>query len=117
MLKMTHKSCIDFSFFSDTEDGFPGFDIGIFQSCEEAERVALRYRQEVPGFKDYDCDYSILGIPVWNDEVIEESLYFSGLELDEQGDEIDYQRFNLYSVKQKNTLHRHRNRFLDRNGC
>lgn len=89
-MKMTHKKLYRLSFFSDTEDGFPGFDIGIFQSCEEAERVALRYRQEVPGFKDYDCDPSILGIPVWNDdEVIEKVYIFQGWNWDEQGDEID----------------------------
>ena len=40
---MQHNKLYWLSFFSDTEDDFDGFDIGIFRSREEAEIVAFRY--------------------------------------------------------------------------
>lgn len=43
-----------------------GFHIGFFATYQQAEDVALRYQKEVPGFKDYDCDYSIMGVPVFD---------------------------------------------------
>ena len=87
---MLHKKLYRLSFFSDTEENFTGVDIGIFRSREEAESVALRYRQEVAGFKDYDCDPGILGIPVWNDDEVSEKVYIlRGWNWDEQGDEVD----------------------------
>ena len=87
---MTHKKLYRLSFFSDTEEDFPGFDIGIFKSREEAVCVALRYRQKVPGFKDYDCDPSIIGIPVWDNADANEEVYiYQGWNRNEHGDEID----------------------------
>ena len=53
---MQDKKLYLLSFFSDTEEDFAGFDIGLFRSREEAEAIASHYRKEVPGFKDYDCD-------------------------------------------------------------
>ena len=90
MMGMQHNKLYWLSFFSDTEEDFDGFDIGIFRSREEAERIAFRYRQEVTGFKDYDCDPSIMGIPVWNDaEVVDKVYIYQGWNWDENGDEID----------------------------
>ena len=87
---MRYKKLYWLSFFSDTEEDFSGFHIGIFKSREEAEEVASRYRKEVPGFKDYDCDAGILGIPVWNDDDVSTEVYiYQGWNWDEQGDEID----------------------------
>lgn len=79
------------SFFSDTEEDFgPGFDIGMFVSHEDAEQVAVRYRKEIPGFKDYDCDYSIMGIPVYGDaEIVDRVYIYQGWNWDENGDEVD----------------------------
>ena len=90
MMNMENNKLYWLSFFSDTEEDFPGFDIGIFRSREEAERVASRYRKEVPGFKDYDCDPSIMGIPVWNDADVADKVYiYQGWNWDENGDETD----------------------------
>ena len=90
MHHMSRTKLYRLSFFSDTEEDFGGFDIGIFRSQEEAECVALRYRQEVPGFKDYDCDPSILELSVWNDDAVSEKVYiYRGWNWDEQGDEVD----------------------------
>ena len=89
MRDMKNKKLYRLSFFSDTEENFSGFDIGIFRFEEEAERVALRYRKEVPGFKDCDCDPSIMGIPMWNDEVGEKVYIYQGWNWDEHGDEVD----------------------------
>ena len=87
---MRNKELYWLSFFSDTVEDFPCFDIGIFKSREEAEWVASRYLQEVPGFKDYDCDPSIMGIPVWDDANVNEEVYiFQGWNWNEYGDEID----------------------------
>ena len=88
-MDMQNNTLYWLSFFSDTED-FSGFDIGIFRSREEAEKVASRYRKEVPGFKDHDCDSSILGIPVWNDEAVSTEVYiYQGWNWNERGDEVD----------------------------
>ena len=87
---MQDKKLYLLSFFSDTEEDFAGFDIGLFRSREEAEAIASHYRKEVPGFKDYDCDPSIMGIPVWNNEEVAEKVYiYQGWNWDEHGDEID----------------------------
>ena len=78
------------SFSSDPVGDFSGFDIGIFRSREEAEHVASRYRKEVPGFTDSDCDPTILGIPVWNDAEVADKVYiYQGWNWDENGDETD----------------------------
>jgi len=47
---MQNKMLYRLSFFSDTEEDFDGFHIGLFRSREEAEEVASHYRKEVPGF-------------------------------------------------------------------
>lgn len=89
-MDMQNKELYWLSFFSDTEADFSGFDIGIFRSREEAEAAASRYRKEVPGFKDYDCDSCILGIPVWNDDDVSAEVYiYQGWNWDSQGDEAD----------------------------
>lgn len=79
------------SFFSDTEEDFgSGFDIGLFAAWEDAEQVALRYRKEVPGFKDHDCDYSIMGIPVYGDmEIVDRVYIYQGWNWDEDHEEVD----------------------------
>ena len=88
---MRNKTLYWLSFFSDTEEDFHSFDIGIFMSREEAECVALRYRKEIPGFKDYDCESSIMGIPVWDDAEVNGEVYIcQGWNWDENGDEVDY---------------------------
>lgn len=79
------------SFYSDTEDAFgPGFHIGLFATREDAERMARHYRREVPGFKDYDCDYSITPIPIFGDaENIGKVYCYLGWNVNDDLEEID----------------------------
>ena len=54
----------DLTFFTNDEDYEEGFHIGLFTTQEEAESVAERYLNEVPGFKDYDCIPRVFAFPV-----------------------------------------------------
>lgn len=73
------------------------YGIGIFRNLKDAQKTAKRYLKEVPGFRDYYCEYSIA-----ERELVGESFsplvhtYF-GWNLDEQGNEYDIVDGLLYT--------------------
>lgn len=52
-----------------------GFDIGLFASREDAETAEARYRKEVMGFKDYDCDSQIIEVSVVGNDPAPQQVY------------------------------------------
>ena len=54
----------DLTFYINDGDHEDGFQIGLFETQEQAEAVAEHYAREVPGFKDYDCVPHVLAFPV-----------------------------------------------------
>ena len=66
------------------------FHIGLFSSYEEAVTIATYYRNEVPGFKDYECRSEISPIPVVGVFAGEHFVYrYQGWNEDDNHDEID----------------------------
>ncbi len=76
-----------------------GFNIGIFESFEEAENVAKRYLNEVQGFCDYEFEYEITKVNIIGDENGNVFYRFSGWNVDENGDEKDIIYSDCYTIK------------------
>lgn len=65
------------------------FQIGVFRTREAAEKVEERYRREVPGFRDYDCEAEIAEVPVIGEGEAEIVYRWQGWNIDEYLDEVD----------------------------
>lgn len=76
-------------FHSPNGDDREGFQIGVFRTREEAEAVKMRYRREVPGFKDYDCESEIAEVPVVGEGEADEVYRWQGWNVNEWLDETD----------------------------
>lgn len=65
------------------------FQIGVFRTREEAKAVEERYRREVSGFKDYDCEAEITEVPVIGEGETDVVFCWQGWNIDEYLDEVD----------------------------
>ena len=89
--------CLTF-FTSPNGNDRAGFHIGLFQTYDEAKRVAAHYQNEVPGFKDYPCDAEITQIPVIGDVADGMSVYrYVGWNEDEDDNESDILESDCYA--------------------
>ena len=81
----------DLSFYTNDERVYQqGFFIGLFLTEEEAESVAARYSENIPGFKDYDCIYRVTTFPVVGGLNHLRQVYrFEGWNTDEDLNETD----------------------------
>lgn len=52
-----------------------GFCIGLFRTYEEAKMVEMRYRKNVTGFKDCECDEEITEVPIIGDDAGADYVY------------------------------------------
>lgn len=74
-----------------------GFHIGLFWTYDEAKRIAVRYKKEVPGFKDYDCDEEITEVSIIGDEEQVSCVYrYTGWNENENFDEVDIIESDCY---------------------
>lgn len=87
---------------------YPGMDareelpIGLFTDETEAWAVEARYRREVPGFKDYYCDSSVIPVPVIGGFQGKRKVYsVCGWNLDEDGEETDILRSDCYRTREQ----------------
>lgn len=80
------------------------FNIGFFSSRETAEKTAMRYLNEVTGFKDYNVTYQISEMCVIgsNDSSILSDLYIIyGWNENEELDEIDIIESDCYVMAEE----------------
>lgn len=93
----------DLTFYSNPNGDYEdSFFIGLFLTQAEAEIVAERYRKEVPGFKDYDCDYRIAAFPVIGDaDSIERVYRFIGWNTNEDLDEVDIIISSCFTARER----------------
>lgn len=74
-----------------------GFRIGLFRTREEAQSVERRYREQVPGFRDYDCEAEITPVPVIGDCSGECVYRFVGWNENKDLDEVDILDSDCYA--------------------
>lgn len=86
------------TFYDRIDDYRQGFFIGVFASYEEACEAANRYLNEVPGFKEYPCEYEITPKEIVGtvDESNSVSLIW-GWNLNENLDEVDIWESQFYA--------------------
>lgn len=71
------------------------YGIGVFRTRQEAEDIADRYFTDIPGFKDYYCEYTIRESALIGDP---KSVFnFTGWNEDEMGNEADILVSPLYA--------------------
>lgn len=77
-------------------DGCERYGIGVFRSREEAEAAARRYLSEIPGFRDYYCEYTVRETALIGDPATERVHTWFGYDRDEDENEIDILSGKLY---------------------
>lgn len=65
------------------------YDIGIFRTKKDAEKTAKRYMKDIPGFRDYYCEYTIREHELVGDFIAGFVYTYQGWDVDEEGDELD----------------------------
>lgn len=89
---------------SSYDNHIESFNIGVFSSCEKAEKTARRYLTEVNGFKDYKVTYQITEKCVigFTDNIMSSDLFIIyGWNENEELDEIDVIESSCYIIKQE----------------
>ncbi len=96
------------TFFSNPNgDHREGFRIGLFRTCAEAEAVEQRYREQVPGFRDCDCEAEIIPVPLLGVGKEEYVYRFVGWNVNDALDEVDILESDCYSdLRQAETAFR-----------
>lgn len=75
-----------------------GFHIGLFRTYDEAKSVENHYRQEITGFRDYECDAEISEVPVIGDAMDVVCVYrYTGWNVNEEFDEVDIVDSDCYT--------------------
>ena len=91
---MTNYYELEIQSFPNGEDRVQ-YGIGVFRSRKEAEDTAHRYLSDIPGFKDYYCEYTIRESSLIAD--VKSVHSFRGWNEDDAGNEIDIYISPLYS--------------------
>lgn len=79
-----------------------GFFIGLFAGRQEAVEVEARYRREVPGFKDYDCEAEIRDVAVIGGrDGIREVYRYTGWNVNADFDEVDIILSDCYASREQ----------------
>ena len=74
-----------------------GFHIGLFRTKEEAEGARERYKREVAGFMEYECQGKIAEVPVIGSDGALHTVYrYAGWNENEDYDEIDIIESDCY---------------------
>lgn len=73
------------------------YRIGIFRTRKDAEKTARRYLKDIPGFRDYYCEYSILEHELVGNFIAGYVHTYHGRNLDDDGNEYDIVTGLLYT--------------------
>ncbi len=90
--------------FHDPETSYDGYDaaffIGVFRTADEAEQTARRYLENVPGFRDYPCVYSIAEKPLHGKPLGDDRVYWAlGWNWNENQDETDLVESDDFAIE------------------